>query len=84
MKRQMSALYEKSGMPEAWDDMNNVFLEPDKVAAARAEDRSFFFTSFKIGRLPTSAARHDQESRRQARLSQVARHEQGGSGCPEL
>ena len=42
MKRQMSALYEKNGMPEAWDDTNNVFLEPDKVAAARAEEMSFF------------------------------------------
>ena len=29
-------------MPEAWDDMNNVLLEPDKVAAARAEEMSFF------------------------------------------
>ena len=42
MKRQMSALYEKNGMPEAWDDMNNVFLEPDKVAATRAEEISFY------------------------------------------
>ena len=42
MKRQMSALYEKSGMPEAWDDVNNVFLEPDKVIAARGEEMSFF------------------------------------------
>ena len=42
MKRQMSALYENNGMPEAWDDMNNVFLEPDKVIAARGEEMSFF------------------------------------------
>ena len=42
MKRQMSALYEKNGMPEAWDDIHNVFLEPDKVTAARAEEMSFF------------------------------------------
>ena len=36
----MSGLHEKNGMLEAWDDMNNVFLEPDTVAAARAEDMS--------------------------------------------
>ena len=42
MKRQMSVLYKKNGMSEAWDDTNNVFLEPDKVAAARAEEMSFF------------------------------------------
>ena len=42
MKRQMITLYEKNGMPESWDGMNNVFLEPDKVAAARAEVMSFF------------------------------------------
>ena len=42
MKRQMSALYENNGMPEVWDDTNNVFLKPDKVAAARAEEMSFF------------------------------------------
>ena len=42
MKRQMSALYEKNGMPEAWDVMNNMFLELDKVAAARAEEMSLF------------------------------------------
>ena len=41
MRRQMSASYENNGMPEAWDDTNNVFLEPDKVAAARAEEMSF-------------------------------------------
>ena len=39
---QVSALYDNNGMPEAWDDMNNVFLEPDMVAAARAEEMSFF------------------------------------------
>ena len=42
MKRQMSALYKKNGMPEVWDDMNNLLLAPDKVAAARAEKMSFF------------------------------------------
>ena len=41
MKAQMSALYEKNGMPEAWDDTNNAFLEPHKVVAARAEVMSF-------------------------------------------
>ena len=29
-------------MPEAWDDVNNELLEPDKVAAARAEEFCFF------------------------------------------
>ena len=71
MRRQMSALYEKNGMPEASDDMNNVFLEPDKVAAARAEEMSFFK---KLGRLPTSAARHDRTRRRQTCVSHVARY----------
>ena len=42
MQQQMSALYEREGMPEAWDDMNNVFLDPDKVAKARAEEMGFF------------------------------------------
>ena len=37
VRGQMSALHEKSGMPEAWDDMSNISLEPYKVAAARAE-----------------------------------------------
>ena len=38
----MASLYEKSGMPEAWDDMNNVFLDLAKVKIARAEEMSFF------------------------------------------
>ena len=42
IKKQISELYEKSGMPKAWDDMNNVFLELGKVAAARAEEMSLF------------------------------------------
>ena len=78
MKMQMGASYNHNGMPEAWDDMNNGFLEPDKLAAAGAEDEFLQ----EVRRLPASAARHDQASRRQARVGQVSRHEQGGSGCP--
>ena len=40
MNGQMSALYLNNVMPEAWDDTNNVFLEPDKVSAASAEEIS--------------------------------------------
>ena len=42
MQKHMSALYERQGMPEAWDDVNNVFLEPAKVVDARAEEMRFF------------------------------------------
>ena len=42
MKKQMDSLYERQGMPEAWDDMNNVFLDPKQVKAARAEEMAFF------------------------------------------
>ena len=38
----MSALYNNNGITEAWGDVHNAFLEPDKVAAARADDISFF------------------------------------------
>ena len=42
MNKEMSALYERQGMPEAWDDVNNVFLDPKKVQEAREEEMSFF------------------------------------------
>ena len=42
MRKQMASLYERGGMPEAWDDMNNVFLDPAKVKIARAEEMGFF------------------------------------------
>ena len=38
MRQHMDALYKSNGMPEAWDDMNGVFLDPAKVAVAREED----------------------------------------------
>ena len=31
MKEQMSYLYERQGMPEAWGDVNGVFLDADKA-----------------------------------------------------
>jgi hypothetical protein len=42
LQLQMSALYERGGAPEAWDDMNNVFLDPAMVASARKEEMDFF------------------------------------------
>ena len=42
MRQHMSALYESGGMPEAWDDVNGVFLDPEKVVSARAEEMKFF------------------------------------------
>ena len=59
MKRQMGALYENHGMPEAWDDMNNVFLEPDKVTAARAEEMSFFKKLGVYRRVPRAMIKQD-------------------------
>ena len=41
MKEQMSSLYERQGMPEAWDDVNGVFLDADKVREAREEEMAY-------------------------------------------
>ena len=42
LQKHMSSLYESGGMPEAWDDVNNVFLDPEQVKKARAEEMDFF------------------------------------------
>ena len=42
LRKHMDALYRRGGMPEAWDDMNGVFLDPSLVAAARKEEMAFF------------------------------------------
>ena len=42
MKNQMNSLYECQGTPEAWDDVNGVFLDADMVRAAREEEMAFF------------------------------------------
>ena len=41
MQKSMNALYSKNGNLEAWDDMNGVHLDVDKVHAARAEEMAF-------------------------------------------
>ena len=38
----MDALYSRHGVPEAWDDMNEVFLDPEAVKFAREEEMAFF------------------------------------------
>ena len=55
----MSALYENIGMPEAWDDMSNVRLEPDRVAAARAKDMSFLKKLRVYRQLPRAMIKQD-------------------------
>ena len=45
MKRQkkyMDSLYERQGVPEAWDATSGVSLGPAKVKEARAEEMRFF------------------------------------------
>lgn len=42
MEKHMSALHERGGMPEAWDDVNNVFLDSEKVKEARQVEMDFF------------------------------------------
>ena len=42
MSKQMNSLYERQGMPEAWDDVNGVFLDANKVRDAREEEMAFF------------------------------------------
>ena len=42
MKEQMSSLYERQGLPQAWDDVTGVFLDADKVREAREEEMAFF------------------------------------------
>ena len=42
LQKQMSSLYERGGMPEAWDDVNNVFLDAEEVKKARALEMEFF------------------------------------------
>ena len=54
MKKHMDALYHSNGMPEAWDDMNGVFLDPDLVVAARAEEMAFFKKLGVYKRVPRS------------------------------
>jgi hypothetical protein len=54
MKKHMDALYHSNGMPEAWDDMNGVFLDPDLVIAARAEEMAFFKKLGVYKRVPRS------------------------------
>ena len=44
LQTHMSSLYESGGMPEAWDDVNNVSLDPEQVKKAMAEDMPFFCT----------------------------------------
>ena len=34
MKRYMDSLYEREGTPEAWDDMSDVFLDPEAVCVS--------------------------------------------------
>ena len=57
MRKEMNALYERHGMPEAWDDMNNVFLDADKVKAAREVEMSFFKKLGVYRRVPRSRVR---------------------------
>ena len=54
MRNEMSALYDRQGMPEAWDDMNNVFLDPAMVVAAREVEMSFFKKLGVYKRVPRS------------------------------
>ena len=42
LQQHMDALYQRGGAPEAWDDMNNVFLDPTMVVNARKEEMDFF------------------------------------------
>ena len=53
----MHALYERQGMPEAWDDMNNVFLDPSAVVAARQIEMDFFKKLRVYKRVPRSNVR---------------------------
>ena len=50
----MDALYSRNGTPEAWDDMNDVFLDPVAVKQARAEEMSFFKKLGVYRRVPRS------------------------------
>ena len=54
MKKHMSSLYERGGMPEAWDDVNNVFLDPEEVKKARAIEMDFFRKLGVYKRVPKS------------------------------
>ena len=42
LRKHMDALYSRNGSPEAWDDMNDVFLDPQAVEIARLEEMRFF------------------------------------------
>ena len=42
LEKHMSALYSRNGVPEAWDDMNDVFLNAAEVKKARATKMEFF------------------------------------------
>ena len=50
----MDALYSRNGTPEAWDDMNEVFLDPDAVKIARLEEMRFFKQLGVCRRVPRS------------------------------
>ena len=50
----MDALYSRHGVPEAWDDMNEVFLDPEAVKLARAEEMAFFRKLGVYRRVPRS------------------------------
>ena len=54
LNKHMDALYSRDGNPEAWDDMNNVFLDPAMVANARKEEMDFFKKLGVYKRVPRS------------------------------
>ena len=54
MQKHMCSLYERGGMPEAWDDVNNVFLDPEEVKKARAVEMDFFRKFGVYKRVPKS------------------------------
>ena len=54
LQNHMDALYSRNGNPEAWDDMNEVFLDPEAVRLARKEEMDFFNKLGVYKRVPRS------------------------------
>ena len=54
LQRHMDSLYSRHGVPEAWDDMNDVFLDASAVRRARAEEMEFFKKLGVYKRVPRS------------------------------
>ena len=54
LQKHMDALSSRDGTTEAWDDMNEVFLNPIAVKQARSEEMAFFKKLGVYRRVPRS------------------------------